>query len=142
MKRVDSSPRVAQPPATPVLVYDGQCEFCICQVERWREQTGNHIDYLPSDAPGISERFPEIPQSSFHESLQLIDTDGCVYAGAYGAVKVLNISEKNSWLLELYEKSRMCSALMEFGYRFVARNREFLSRISPCARRIKRCHRG
>lgn len=123
------------------MVYDGQCGFCICQVERWKDRTGNRIDYLPSNAPEVCQRFPEIPPSSFHESLQLIDTDGRVYRGAHGAVKALTLRGKSSWLLKLYERSRGCSALMEFGYRFIARNRAVLSRISPCARRIKSHHR-
>src|SRR5437773_2587310 len=39
--------RVANPPAKPLLIFDGECGFCRRWIERWQAKTGDRIDYRP-----------------------------------------------------------------------------------------------
>jgi predicted DCC family thiol-disulfide oxidoreductase YuxK len=138
MGRTKHKQTVRKLPDRPTLVYDGRCGFCLCHVQRWKRLTGDAVDHVASASPEIAERFPEIPRDQLNRSLHFIDTDGHVYPGAYGALKALSHANPRDWRLKLYENSRLCAGLMECGYRLVAANRGLLSRLSPCARRMRR----
>ena len=66
--------RITQPPSKPLLVYDGDCEFCKLWVARWREETGAAVDYAPFQE--AAARFPEMPRAEFERAVQLIEPDG------------------------------------------------------------------
>jgi predicted DCC family thiol-disulfide oxidoreductase YuxK len=127
--------QVSNPPARPILVYDGQCGFCLSQVARLRRHCGNAVDFIPSDAPELPARFPELPARRFEESLQFVDGDGTVYAGLHGALKALGAGGRAGGLLRFYERNRGWAALLECGYRVAARNRALLSRFSRPGRK-------
>ncbi|PYK29997.1 MAG: hypothetical protein DME57_08395, partial [Verrucomicrobia bacterium] len=55
--------RVANPPPKPLLIWDGECHFCRRWIERWREITGDQVDYETSQQVG--DRFPEISRAQF-----------------------------------------------------------------------------
>ena len=86
------------------------------------------MDFIPSGAPELHPRFPEIPARRFEESLQFIDVDGTVYAGLHGALRALGAGGRAGRLLQFYERSPALAALLECGYRVAARNRALLSR--------------
>jgi predicted DCC family thiol-disulfide oxidoreductase YuxK len=67
---------VAAPPPKPLLVFDGDCHFCTLWIGRWRQMTGDAVDYLPSQDSAIAARFPEIPPAEFATAVVLIDIDG------------------------------------------------------------------
>src|SRR5260370_29346261 len=69
-----SAMRVPNPPAKPLLVFDGDCGFCRTWVARWRRTVGPQVDYEELQTAGA--RFPTIPRSRFRRSLQLILPDG------------------------------------------------------------------
>ena len=37
--------RVSNPPAKPLMIWDGECHFCRRWIERWREITRDNVDY-------------------------------------------------------------------------------------------------
>ena len=61
----------------PVIVYDGECRFCLWSVGRIRR-----FEYLPRQADGMEERFPVLARSDFNTGLRLICADGQVDVGA------------------------------------------------------------
>src|SRR2546430_2176328 len=77
-----STLRVASPPPKPLMIFDGDCQFCRTWISRWQQLTGNQVDYVPFQDPIITEKFGEIPRERFEASVQLIDLDGTVYDGA------------------------------------------------------------
>src|SRR5271154_5232207 len=79
---MSSDLHVAAPPPKPLLVFDGDCNFCTLWIRRWQQMTGDSVDYLPSQDSHIKEQFPEIPREEFQSSVQLIETDGAIYSGA------------------------------------------------------------
>jgi predicted DCC family thiol-disulfide oxidoreductase YuxK len=122
--------QVANPPQKPLMIYDGDCNFCKYWVGRWRKWTSDAIDYLPSQDPQIIQSFPEIPREQFDVSVQFIETDGSVYSGAEAVFRSLAKNPKHQRPLRWYSQSRLFARLTEAVYHFVARHRSFFSWLS------------
>lgn len=103
------------------MVWDGDCHFCRRWIERWREITGEEVDYRPfQQAAG---NFPEIPHAEFERAVQLIETDGRVFRGAAAVFRSLGYSPTHRWLAWCYERVPGFAAVSEVAYWIVARNR-------------------
>jgi len=100
-----SDVRVALAPPKPLLVFDGDCNFCTLWVRRWQQMTGDRVDYLPAQEPGIAAQFPEIPSQYFETAVQLIETDGTVYSGAEAVFRTLAYSPDQLWPLRCYQET-------------------------------------
>jgi len=125
-----SDRRVASPPPKPLLVFDGDCNFCKLWIRRWQRMTGDYVDYLPAQDPAIASQFSEIPRKQFETAVQLIETDGTVYSGAEAVFRTLAYSPNAQWPLCAYEKSPHLANLAEWAYRLVAENRTFFSLLT------------
>jgi lipase maturation factor 1 len=122
--------KVATPPTKPLMVFDGDCNFCKVWIRRWQRLTGDAVDYLPSQDANVAAKFPEIPREQLEKSVQLIETDGAVYSGAEAIFRALAKNPKWQWPLRWYKNSRAFAKLAELVYRFVAKYREFFSWLS------------
>ena len=125
-----SGTRVATPPPKPLMVYDGDCNFCMLWIRRWRQTTGDSMDYLPAQDPRIPAQFPEIPRDQYDTAVQLIESDGAVYSGAEAVFRTLAHSSNYQWSLRTYENSPAFADITEWAYGLVARNRTFFSRLT------------
>ena len=122
--------RVARPPSKPLLVFDGDCHFCTLWIGRWRQLTGEAVDYLPAQDPRLAEQFPEIPAAQFAEAVQFIAPDGVVCSGAEAVFRALAGNPRRQWPLRAYRASPQLARLAERGYRWVAEHRPFFSRLT------------
>ena len=122
--------RVAKPPSRPLLVFDGDCHFCGLWIRRWRQVTGDAVEYLPSQDPRIAEQFPEIPRARFDTAVQLIGADGGVCSAAEAVFRSLAHNPYWRWLLAWYELSLMFAGLTERAYHFVAEHRTLFSTLT------------
>ena len=122
--------KVATLPPKPLMVFDGDCNFCKMWIRRWQQLTGDAVDYLPSQNPQIVKQFPEIPREQFEKSVQLVETDGAVYSGAEAVFRALAKNPKWQWPLRWHKNSRAFATLAELTYCFVAKHREFFSWLS------------
>ena len=122
--------RVAAPPPKPLMVFDGDCNFCALWVRRWQQMTGDRVDYLPAQDLSIATRFPEIPREQFDTAVQLIETDGSVYGGAQAVFLALAHGPKHQWPLRTYQNSSAFADASEWAYRLVAQNRKFFSLLT------------
>ncbi len=122
--------RVATPPPRPLLVFDGDCNFCTLWIRRWQQMTGDSVDYLPAQDPDIATRFPEIPREQFDTAVQLIESDGTVYSGAKAVFRTLAHSPNRQWPLRTYERSPAIADLTEWAYHLVAKHRTLFSRLT------------
>ena len=127
---MQSGLRVATPPPKPLMVYDGDCNFCTLWVRRWQQLTGGDVDYWAAQDPGVAAQFPEIPREQFDTAVQLIETDGTVYSGAEAVFRTLAYNPNRRWLLRTYEDSPAFMDVTEWAYGRVARNRTFFSRLT------------
>jgi lipase maturation factor 1 len=115
------------------MVYDGDCRFCSLWIHRWRQSTGDRLDFLPYQDPSVAARFPEVPRGQFETAVQLLEPDGCVYGGAEAVFRALAHNPNETWLLDWYEHSPVFAHLTEWGYRRIARNRRLFSRLTGLA---------
>jgi len=127
-KNVSAVLQVASPPPKPLLVFDGDCNFCRRWIRRWRKTTGELVDYLPFQDPQVGKRFPEVPRECFEQAVQLIEADGRVYAGAEAVLRTLACSKR--WPLWVYRKAPGARFVAEHAYRFVAKHRGSFSKLS------------
>ena len=122
--------RVTAPPPKPLMVFDGDCNFCTLWIRRWQQTTGDLVDYLPAQDPRIAAQFPEIPREQFDTAVQLVATDGAVYAGAEAVFRALAQNPNRQWPLRCYEKSPSFARLTEWAYRLVAERRTLFSLLT------------
>ncbi|HTS18977.1 MAG TPA: lipase maturation factor family protein [Verrucomicrobiae bacterium] len=115
--------RTASPPSKPVLIFDGDCNFCRRWISRWRESTADRVEYIPLQDPSIASRFPELPRAQCEQSVQLVDTDGAIYSAAEAVFRSLACAPRHRWSLWLYQRLPGVSPVTESFYRFVAKHR-------------------
>ena len=117
-----SSGRVATPPEEkPLMVYDGDCPFCVRWARRWQAVTGSRVGYMPSRQ--ASTRFPDIPLKQLANAVQLIDPDGRVFEGAAAIFRSLSFLAVGRGLIWAYRRLPGFAALADGCYRWVARHR-------------------
>jgi len=114
-------------PTKPILVYDGDCNFCRYWASRWKQKAGNETECIALQDGQIASRFPEIPHREWESAVHLIDTTGAVYSGAEAVFRFQSRSPAHRLLLKLYVKSKVFAALCEAVYMLVARNRSVVS---------------
>ena len=122
--------RVSNPPANPLLIWDGNCDFCRLWIERWRGMTAGNIDYVTYQE--AAERFPELPFDQFERALTLIEPDGTAFFAAEAVYRSLAHRGQRSreWLAWSYDHVPGFAAVSETGYRFIARHRKWASAIT------------
>ena len=112
----------------PLLVYDGDCSFCRLWIDRWRELTGDRVRYAPFQE--VAGQFPEIPREAFARAVQLILPDGKSFSAAHAVFRTLAFVPGCAWMLWLYQRLPGVAFVAEFFYRFVARHRNPLYRLT------------
>ena len=97
----DQRLRVSNPPPKPLLIWDGDCDFCRLWIERWREMTAGKVDYVTYQK--AADHFPEIPTDQFNRSLVLIQPDGAVVFAAEAVYCSLAYRRSREWLSWSYD---------------------------------------
>jgi len=113
-------------PAPLALIFDGYCGVCTRMV-RWiraRDPAGR-IDALPSQLPGVLERFGLTREQADRE-VWVFEADGTVTSGAEAIFRTLEVL---GWT-RLAALSRLAWArpLARWGYAWFARNRHLFAR--------------
>jgi predicted DCC family thiol-disulfide oxidoreductase YuxK len=121
---------VATPPSKPLLVFDGDCNFCTLWIRRWQQMTGDAVEYLPTQDARIAAQFPEIPRAQFDTAVQLIESDGAVFSGAEAVFRALAHDPQRQWPLKLYGTNPAVANIAEWAYRRVAANRALFSLLT------------
>jgi predicted DCC family thiol-disulfide oxidoreductase YuxK len=112
----------------PLLIYDGDCGFCIYWARYWQRLTGHHVTYAPYQE--VAAQYPEIPPAAFQRAVQYIAPDGKIASGAEAAFLTLShASGKGFWLM-LYRHLPGFPSLAERTYAFVASHRTAFYRTS------------
>lgn len=110
----------------PILIYDGDCKFCRRSVARLLHVTGDRVDTRPFQE--VAEQFPVISLERFQASVQLVQPDGSVHAGAEAVFRTLAYNPCLGLPLWMYLKVPGVAPVTEFLYRLVARNRNACGR--------------
>jgi predicted DCC family thiol-disulfide oxidoreductase YuxK len=105
----------------PLLIYDGDCGFCIYWARYWQRLTGDRVTYAPYQE--VAAQYPEIPLATFQRAVQYIAPDGKIASGAEAAFLTLSHASGKRFWLTLYRHVPGFSAIAELMYSFVASHR-------------------
>lgn len=105
----------------PILIFDGDCGFCKRWIERFRRMTGDRVEYASSQEVG--DRYPQISQKQFEESVWLIEQGGRTSSGAEAVFRALATARSWKWLLFLYRFFPLFAPINERVYRWIAEHR-------------------
>jgi predicted DCC family thiol-disulfide oxidoreductase YuxK len=121
---------VASPPPKPLMIFDGDCNFCARWIRRWQRATGDGVEYLPFQDSRVAERFPELAREELATSVHLVEFNGDVFFGAEAALRALASNPRKQHWFQWYQRSSAFAKVAERAYRFVAGHRGFLSRFT------------
>jgi lipase maturation factor 1 len=125
--RVDQPGRVANVPSKPVMLYDGDCRFCVLWIRRWMQLTGGAVDYRPLQDERAASLYPELSRERLETAVHFIDADGSVYRGAEAVFRSLATSRSRQWALRLYQRFPFVARASDACYGVVARHRSVFS---------------
>ena len=73
----------ATKPTKPVIIYDGECNFClngICRIQN--KDQADQFTYTPKQIPDLYAHYPQLEAIESKEGMRFIDANGKVYCGA------------------------------------------------------------
>jgi predicted DCC family thiol-disulfide oxidoreductase YuxK len=76
---------------TDVVIYDGECNFCVGQVSNLRrlDCCGHRLSFLSLHDPRVAERYPDLSQDDLMRQMYVVDRSGRRHGGA-DAVRYLS----------------------------------------------------
>jgi predicted DCC family thiol-disulfide oxidoreductase YuxK len=116
------------PKNKPLMVYDGNCGFCKYWVIKWKEISGDQVDYISYQRS--HHRFKDIDEIHFKEAVRLIDTDGTVYNGPDAAFMTFYLKGQVPFLHQWYISYQWFRRVFDLLYQWIADNRNYLFKIS------------
>ncbi len=116
-------------PQKPILIFDGDCNFCRRWVARWKAQSRGAVEFAPYQER--ARDFPKIPPQKFQESVYLIESSGRVTRAAEAVFETLAVSSlRGKWLRGLYRSLPGFAWISESFYAFVAGRRILFSKLT------------
>jgi predicted DCC family thiol-disulfide oxidoreductase YuxK len=112
----------------PLLIYDGDCGFCIYWARYWQRLTGHRVSYAPYQE--VAVQYPEIPQAAFQRAIHYVAPDGKIARGAEAAFLTLSHASGKGFWLTLYRHLPGFAAITERTYALVASHRSAFYRPS------------
>jgi predicted DCC family thiol-disulfide oxidoreductase YuxK len=112
----------------PLLIYDGDCGFCIYWLRYWQKLTGDRVTYAPYQE--VAAQYPQIPLAAFQRAVQYIAPDGTIASGAEAVFLTLSHARGKGFWLTLYRHLPGFAAITERMYAIVASHRSAFYRPS------------
>jgi predicted DCC family thiol-disulfide oxidoreductase YuxK len=125
---LDPASQVPAAGQRPVLIYDGDCEFCGYWARYWQELTGDAVSYRPYQQ--LAAQYPAIAVADFQRAVQYIAPDGRRASAAEASFLTLSHAPAKGMRLALYRRLPGFRALAEFAYAFTAAHRPAAYRVS------------
>src|SRR6185436_4429572 len=97
-------------------------------IARWKQMTGDKVDYVPLQGDEIAARFPELPRHQLETAVHFLQPDGSVTQGAEAVFRLLAVVRR--WPLWLYQHVPGFAPITGFGYRCIAANRVLASKLT------------
>ncbi|MCM3879052.1 MAG: DUF393 domain-containing protein [Vicinamibacterales bacterium] len=116
-------------PPSPVLVYDGDCDFCRFWLSRWQSRLGDRLESLPFQDSRVAKRFPHLPADRLKGAVHLVASDGTIRTGAGAVFEIMSLGGR-PLPMRAYRHVPGVASLSELGYRFVAANRPFFWKLT------------
>lgn len=127
----DQPASAAEEPAAgslPLLIYDGDCGFCVYWARYWQKLTGDRVHYRPYQE--VAPQYPEISEAEFQRAVQYIAPDEQRASAAEASFLTLSHARGKAFWLTLYRHVPGFAPLSELAYAFIAAHRSGFYRIS------------
>lgn len=109
-----------------VVIYDGECRFCIAQVDGMKKlDTQHQLEFIPRQAQESEQRFPQIKGIPLDDGILLIGSDSSVHVAADAIFEIFERLPARRKLARLYHVP-VLKQIIQIGYRLVAANRRRL----------------
>ena len=110
-------------PKSDVVIYDGQCNFCIGQVDNLqRLDRGDRLSFLSLHDRRVAQRYPELSHDDMMRQMYVIDASGNAHGGS-DAVKYLSRTLPLLWPAMPLLHFPGTAGLWRWGYQQVAKQR-------------------
>jgi|SRR5690554_1314903 len=116
------------PTAKPLMVYDGNCGFCMYWIIKWKKITENKVDYKAYQE--VHQQFEDIAEQHFKDAVRLITTDGSLYSGPDAAYYTYFNQNKYRFLHLWYNRYAWFKNLSNWIYKWIANNRGLMYKVS------------
>jgi predicted DCC family thiol-disulfide oxidoreductase YuxK len=118
--------RIQHPPAErPLMIFDGECNFCRHWIHRWQRLTGPRVDY--GEFQELAVRFSEIPRASFVGAVHWLELDGRVFRGADAVFRLYDFIGRPPWFVRWFRRVPGFWPIARAAYALVAWQRTFFS---------------
>ncbi|HEY2446697.1 MAG TPA: lipase maturation factor family protein [Rhizomicrobium sp.] len=124
----DDSARELPDVRRPLLIYDGDCAFCMYWVRYWQQLTGDRVTYAPYQQ--VASQYPAIPVDEFRRAVQYIAPDGEIAGAAEASFLTLSHAPGKSYWLWLYRNIPGFAFITEIAYAFIAARRTLFDHVS------------
>lgn len=112
----------------PVLVWDGECEFCRRCVLFLESRVGDAVETVAYQ--DLGERFPDLDREDCEQAVHLVEPDGTITRGAEASFRALALAPGWGFWRFLYRRRWGFRTVSEWCYSLVAKNRIPISRIT------------
>jgi predicted DCC family thiol-disulfide oxidoreductase YuxK len=107
----------------PVVLFDGQCNFCRSQIDILRRLDGKHrLDFVSLHDPTVTERFPDLSFEQLMDQMWIVSPEGDRFGGAY-AVRYLTRKLPILWPIAPLMFIPGSMKLWQFLYKQIAKHR-------------------
>ncbi len=114
--------------ARPLLIYDGDCGFCVYWARYWQKLTGECVSYASYQQ--AAKQYPAIPLKEFQRAIQYVAPDGKIASAAEASFLTLSHASGQGIWLWLYRHLPGFAIITEFLYAFIAAHRPVFHRLS------------
>jgi len=114
-------------PPRPILVWDGDCNFCRLCAERFDSHREKKVDLIPYQS--LHQKWPQAPAEDYGSAVYLFTPAGKSYRAAAAIYRFYAEYPWRGWANWAYKRFRWFALLSEWGYRFVANNRKTFGRL-------------
>jgi predicted DCC family thiol-disulfide oxidoreductase YuxK len=120
-------------PAADVVIYDGDCNFCIGQVRQLHrlDWGGQRLAFLSLHDPSIAKRYPDLSHDDMMAQMYVVDSSGNRHGGSE-AVKYLSRRLPILWPVMPILHFPGTAGLWRWAYQQVAKRRYKLAGKKDC----------
>ncbi len=108
------------------VVYDGECSFCRRSIDVLKRLDREGVlDFVPSQSPGVRERFPWISDEAYDRAIQVVEPDGRSSEGAAAMERLCHIvpaGQRVGWVYRIPFARQVADRV----YGWISRNRNLV----------------
>ena len=124
--------RAATPPDTHLLVYDGDCSFCVASVEFIRKHSRTTLTLVPFSQLPQYDLLGSLDQRKILASAHYITPEGIEYHGGESITRALRLLP-GGWVFGLFDLWGV-TLVRELAYTLLASNRAVFSKLTRLLR--------